>query len=107
MIDEASLAMIPADIAGRAAIGDMQLAAAMAAAQETRQERLAAADRAARHETFAVGVVGDQALIPLELGPREMSKSKTSQSGRSRLKPRTIRLRPASIVTRLPVRPKA
>src|SRR5271166_72387 len=73
MIDEASLAMIPANIAGRAAIGDMQLAAAMAAAQETRQERLAAADRAARHEAFAVGVVGDQQLIPLELGPREIA----------------------------------
>src|SRR5271166_1703572 len=70
MIDEASLAMIAADIPGRAAIGDMQLAAAMTAAQETRQKSLAAADRAARHETFAVGVVGDQQLIPLELGPR-------------------------------------
>ena len=73
MIDEASPAMIPADITGRAAIGDVQLASAMTAAQETRQERLAAADRAARHETFAVGVVGDQALIPLELGPREIA----------------------------------
>ena len=45
----------------------------MATAQETRQKRLAAADGAARHETFAVGVVGDQALIPLELGPREIA----------------------------------
>jgi hypothetical protein len=51
----------------------MQLAATMTTAQETRQKRLAAADRAARHETFAVGVVGDQALIPLELGPREIA----------------------------------
>jgi hypothetical protein len=44
MIDGASLAMILADITGRPAIGDMQLVATMAAAQKTRQKRLAAAD---------------------------------------------------------------
>ena len=73
MVQEASLAVIPANLTDRAAICDMQLAATMTTAQETRQKRLAAADRAARHETFAVGVVGDQALIPLELGPREIA----------------------------------
>ena len=69
VVQEAALAVIPACFAVRAPIGDMQLPTAMSAAQETGQQRLAAADRSTRHETFAVGVVGDQALIPLELRP--------------------------------------
>src|SRR5271165_7643981 len=73
MVQKASLAVIPACLAVRAPIGDMQLPAAMSAAQETGQQRLATAHRSTRHETLAVGVVGDQALIPLELRPREIS----------------------------------
>ncbi len=69
VVHEAPLAMIAADIACRAAVGDMQLAAAMTAAQKPAQKRLAPPDGAARQKTFGIGVIGDQALIPLELRP--------------------------------------
>jgi hypothetical protein len=36
----------------------------MAAAQKSREQRVAPADRAARHQAPAVCVVGDQALVP-------------------------------------------
>jgi hypothetical protein len=69
MVHEASLAVIPTRLAVRDAVSDMQFPAAMTATQKAGQERLTATDRAARHEALAVGVVGDQALIPLELRP--------------------------------------
>ena len=58
MVDLAAPAMIAARAAVLAAIGDMQLAAAMAASQQAGEQRLAAPDRAAAHEAFAVGIVG-------------------------------------------------
>src|SRR3954454_7707475 len=63
-----------AEIAARlAAITHMQLAAAVPAAQQTRQEKLPAAHRPFNQRTFAGGVVGDHALVPLELAPRDVS----------------------------------
>ena len=57
-------------VAGRSvAVADVKLPPAARAAEKTGQQRLAAADGAAAHEPLAVGVVGDQALVPLELGP--------------------------------------
>ena len=56
-----------------AAVGDMQLAAAMAAAEQAGQKRLTAPDRTAAHEALPVGVVADQALVPLELGPANVA----------------------------------
>src|SRR5271166_2011029 len=73
MVQGAALAMVAAGFAVRTSIGDMQLAAAMPAAQQTRQQCLAAADRPARHKTLAVSVIGDQALIPFELRPTEIA----------------------------------
>ena len=67
VVELAAAAVIAARAAVRAAVGDVKLAAAMAAAEKAGKQRLAAPDRAAAHEALAVGVVGDQALIPLEL----------------------------------------
>ncbi len=47
----------------------MQLAAAMAATQNTAEQQLAPAKSAARHQPFACGIVRDQALIPLKIVP--------------------------------------
>src|SRR5207248_10544012 len=67
----------PAVIAARtpvlAAVGDVQLATAMPAAQKAGQQRLAAPDRAAAHEALAIGIVSDQALVPLELCPADVA----------------------------------
>src|ERR1700749_4001611 len=73
MVEICATAMIAPDITGGAAIGDVQLSAAMAAAQQPRQQRLAAAYRPAAHEALAVGIVTDQTLIPLELGPADIA----------------------------------
>ena len=51
----------------------MQLASTVAAAQHAGQERLAPTHRTAYHETLAVGVVGDQALVPLVFGPGQVT----------------------------------
>ena len=111
MVDLAASAVIAAGIAVLAAISDVKLAAAMAASKKSGKQRFATSHRAAAHEALAVGVVGDQALIPFELAPGNvalvMVVIKTSQSLRLRRKPRTILLRPSSMVMRLPVRPKA
>ena len=73
MVDLAAPAVIAARAAVLAAVGDMQLAAAVAAPQQAGQQRLAAPDRAAAHEAFAVGIVGDQPLVPLELRPANVT----------------------------------
>ena len=73
VIDLAAAAVVAARAAVLAAVGDMQLAAAMAAPQQAGEQRLAAADRAAAHEALAVGVVADQALVPLELRPANVT----------------------------------
>ena len=59
--------------AARAAVGDVEPSPAMAAAQQAGEQRVAPADRAARHQAAAVGVVGDQALVPLELRPGDVA----------------------------------
>ncbi len=46
---------------------------AMAAAQQAGQQRIAAAHRSAGHQSLAVGIVSDQALVPSELLPRDVS----------------------------------
>ena len=52
-----------------AAVGNVKLATAMAAAEQSCKQRLAASDRTFAHEALPVGVVGDQSLIPLERAP--------------------------------------
>ena len=69
VIDGSSSAVIAAGVAVAAAVGHVQLATAMAAAEQTCKQRLAASDRTSAHEALPVGVIGNQALIPLELGP--------------------------------------
>ena len=60
--------MIATDVTFGAAIGDMQLAAAVPATEHAGQQHLATADSAARHETRAIGIVGNQTLVPFVLG---------------------------------------
>ena len=64
-----------ADVAPGActAIGDVKLAAAMATSKKAGEQRLATSHRAAAHEALTIGVVGDQALIPFELGPANVA----------------------------------
>ncbi|KJB91053.1 hypothetical protein N826_30340 [Skermanella aerolata KACC 11604] len=73
MIDVGALAMVAGRTAVSATVGDMQLAAAMAATQQSGQERLSLADGSTDHQALAVGIVGDQALVPLILTPRDVS----------------------------------
>ena len=54
---------------GSVAVADTKLSSAPRAAKETDQQRFATANGAAAHEPLAVGVVGNQGLIPLEVGP--------------------------------------
>src|SRR4051794_39430813 len=55
------------------AVGYVQAPATMAAAHQAGQQGLAPANRAAGHEPLAVGVVGDQLLVPLKLRPRDVT----------------------------------
>jgi hypothetical protein len=109
MVEMASATMVAPRAPVLAAVGNVELAAAMTAAKKTGKQGLAASHGAAAHETLTVGVVADQALIPFKLGPRNVSvmmvEDQNSQTLRSLRKPRTIRLRPDSMVMRLPVRP--
>lgn len=73
MIDVGAAAVVAHAVAVGPAIGDVQPPPAMAAAQQAGQQRVAAADRATHHQAPAVGVVGDQALVPLELGPGDVA----------------------------------
>src|ERR1700730_8772520 len=52
-----------------AAVCDVELAATVPAPQQTCQQRLTAPDRPSAHEALAIGVVADQALVPVELSP--------------------------------------
>jgi len=103
--------VIAGHIALGSAIGDMKLAAAVAATEQSSQQGFAAPHRAAARPALSIGVVADQALIPFELVPADitlvMVADQTCQSGRSTRKPRTMRLRPFSIVTLLAERPNA
>src|SRR5215813_15046264 len=69
MIELTAPAVIAARAAILTAIGDMQLAATMPATQQTCQQRLAASDRPSAHEALAIGIMADQALVPVELSP--------------------------------------
>jgi len=62
VIELAAAAVVPTRAAVLAAVGDVQLAAAVAAPQQTGEQRLAAADRAAAHELRAS--VGGTATAP-------------------------------------------
>src|SRR4051794_18054328 len=108
MVHASAMAEITASLA---AITHMQLATAVPAAQQTRQEKLPAAHRPFYQRTFAGRIVGDHALVPLELAPRDVSlvpvREQHSHSVRGRRNPRLTRLRPSSTLTLLVVRPKA
>jgi len=45
----------------------------MAAAEQAGEQRFAAPHRSAAHEALAIGVIADQALVPLELGPANVA----------------------------------
>ena len=73
MVEESALAMIARDVAFGSAVGDMQLAPAMAATEQAGQQRFAAPHGAAARPALAVGVVADQALIPFEGVPADIA----------------------------------
>ena len=62
VIELAAPAVIAPGTAVRAAVGDVELAAAMTAAEQAGEQRFAAPHRSAAHEALAVGVLADQAL---------------------------------------------
>ena len=65
MVHEGALAVVAASFARCAAISDMQLASAVAAPQQTGQQDLAAAHRAADQHALTIGVIRKLALVPL------------------------------------------
>lgn len=67
------VAMIAANVALGAVVADKRPASAMAAAQQAGQQSLALAHRAAHHHAFAVGIVGDQPLVPFIVRPRQVA----------------------------------
>jgi len=69
MVQMATAAVITARTAILAAVSDMELAAAVSAAEQAGEQCLATSNRPAAHKALAVGVVADQPLVPLELGP--------------------------------------
>lgn len=73
MVEERATTVIAPDLAVSARISDVQFAAAMAAAQKAAQQQLAAARRTACHHALTVGVVCNQALIPFEVCPAQVT----------------------------------
>jgi len=73
VIDEAALAVITARIAVGAGVSDVQLASAMTTAQQAGEQRLTPAQRTAAHRVLAVGVVRDQAQVPLVVCPAQIT----------------------------------
>src|SRR5271166_3491161 len=69
VVQVSTLAVIATCFPGRPAVSDVKLTSAVAAAQEAREQRLAASNGASRHQALAVGIIGNQALVPLELRP--------------------------------------
>ena len=69
MIQMPATAVVAPDASVRTTVGDVQLAAAMATAQQACQQCLATPYRSSAHEASAIGVVADQTLVPFELGP--------------------------------------
>ena len=73
MIEMAATTVVAANVTLRASIGDEQLAAAVAATQQAGQQRFTAPYRTTTHKALAIRVVADQALIPLELTPTDIT----------------------------------
>src|SRR5271155_3267710 len=73
MVEMASATMVAPRTPVLAAVGNVELAAAMTAAKKAGKQGLSTSHSAAAHETLTVGVVADQALIPLKLGPCNVS----------------------------------
>ena len=77
--------MIARDVAFCSSIGDMQLAPAMAAAEKASEQGFSPPHGASAHPVLAVGVILDQALIPLERVPADitfmMVAEQTSHAG--------------------------
>jgi len=69
MVQVSALAMITTGFPGRAAVSDVKLTPAVAAAQKAREQRLASSHGASRHQALTVGIIGNQALVPLEFRP--------------------------------------
>src|ERR1700748_1473455 len=69
MVDVSALAVIATGFAVRAPVSDVKLTPAMTAAQQAREQRLAASNGASRHHALAGGIIGNQPLIPLKLCP--------------------------------------
>jgi hypothetical protein len=92
-------------------IADAKLLAASGAAQKTRQQGFAGADGASADEPLAIGVVRDQLLVSLKLGPRNVPlvvvADQNLQLRQSRCMLLTTRLRPFSSVTRAVRQPNA
>src|SRR3954449_7070493 len=65
--------MIAADIAPGAVVAHEQPASAMAAAQQAGEQSLSLAHRAPYHHAFAVGIVGDQPLVPFIVRPGQVT----------------------------------
>src|SRR6266550_2512827 len=53
-------------------VGDLQFSTAAGASKKTRKQSLAPANRAAPQVTSSIGVIGNQALIPLKFLPRNI-----------------------------------
>jgi hypothetical protein len=56
-----------------AAVGDVQSPPAVPTPQQASQQGVTPTDGAADHQPFGLGIVGDQALVPLKLGPRDVA----------------------------------
>lgn len=67
------LAVIPTGVAVSAGVGNVQLAPAMATAQKAGEQSLAPAQRTAAHRVLAVGIVCDQAEVPLVVRPAQIT----------------------------------
>ena len=73
VVEEGALAVIARDVALRSAVSDMQLAPAMAAAEQAGEQGFPSPHGAPARPALAVGVVADQALIPLEGIPADIT----------------------------------
>src|SRR5271169_1326676 len=73
VVDQGSSAVIARDVTFGPAVGDVQLASAVAATEQPGQQSLSPPHRAAARPALAVGVVVDQALIPLERIPTNIA----------------------------------
>lgn len=73
MVELAAATMVTPRTPVLAAVGDMEFAAAMTTTKKTGKQGFSAAHGSAAHEALTIGIVGDQTLIPLKLGPLNIS----------------------------------